>query len=78
MSTTDTETIDQPLGKPEGTVRSYLALGLVGAFALSHVAGALAFAVTGHATEAMALLAMISTEAAAATAFYFGARPGAK
>lgn len=65
---------DQPLGKPIGTVRAYLAVGLVGAFTVSHLAAGLALALTGHVTESVALLGVLSSESAVVLGFYFGTR----
>ncbi|MGE3857670.1 MAG: hypothetical protein AB7G21_12010, partial [Dehalococcoidia bacterium] len=63
-----------PLGKPPGTVRAYLAIAIVAAFLLAHVAGAALLLWAGALEAGMALLGALAVEAATVTGFYFGAR----
>lgn len=66
----------EPLGRPRGTVRAYLALGIVGAFLVGHLAGALYLLRAGAPESGLALLGALAIEAATVTGFYFGARQG--
>lgn len=65
---------DEPMGKPRGTVRAYLAMGIVGAFIAGHVGGAGWLLHLGNTEAALALLASLAVEAGAVTGFYFGSR----
>ena len=66
-----------PLGKPAGTVRAYLALGIVAAFLVGHVAAALLLLWGGALEAALSLLGALAVAAATVTGCYFGARQGA-
>lgn len=65
---------ETPLGRPSGTVRAYLALGIVAAFLAGHVAGAVWLLVRGQVDGALALLGALALEAGTVTGFYFGVR----
>lgn len=65
----------EPLNKPRGTIRAYLALGTMGAF-LSVTAGAAAYLLkTGNVDGALGLVTVLAAQAATITGFYFGSRP---
>lgn len=72
-----TPTTDEPLGKPRGTVRAYLAMAIVGAFLTSHVAAAGLLAYQGNTEATLAVLGILAAEAGTITGFYFGTRPTA-
>ena len=63
-----------PLGKPAGSVRAYLAIGIVGVFLLAHAAAAGWLLRIGHVEAAMGMLAALALEAGTVTGFYFGSR----
>ncbi len=63
-----------PLGKPAGSVRAYLAMGIVGSFALSHAAAAGWLLQLGRIEAAIGLLGALALEAGTVTGFYFGSR----
>jgi len=63
-----------PLGRPPGTVRAYLAMAIVAAFLVAHVAGSVLLLWAGAREAAMGLLGALAVEAATVTGFYFGAR----
>lgn len=65
----------EPLGKPRGTVRAYLALGIVGAFLVGHLGAAGWLLHLGHTEVALGALAALAVEAGTVTGFYFGSRP---
>lgn len=65
---------DAPMGRPRGTVRAYLALGIVTAFLVGHSAGAVYLLWHGDLESAVALLGAVALEAGTVTGFYFGAR----
>ncbi len=65
---------DTPMGQPRGTVRAYLALGIVSAFLVGHSAGAVYLLWHGDLESALALLGAVALEAGTVTGFYFGAR----
>lgn len=68
---------ERPLGKPVGSVRAYLALAIVAAFLVGHVAAALLLLWGGALEAALSLLGALAVAAATVTGFYFGARQGA-
>ncbi len=63
-----------PLGKPAGSVRAYLAMGIVGSFAMTHAAAAAWLLTLGHVEAAIGLLGTLALEAGTVTGFYFGSR----
>ncbi len=65
-----------PLGKPAGSVRAYLAMGIVGSFAATHAAAAAWLLQIGHIEAAIGLLGALALEAGTVTGFYFGSRGG--
>lgn len=65
---------ETPLGRPSGTVRAYLALGIVAAFLVGHVAGAVWLLAQGEVESGLALLGALALEAGTVTGFYFGVR----
>lgn len=65
---------DSPMGRPQGTVRAYLALGIVTAFLVGHSAGSVYLLWQGDLESAVALLGAVALEAGTVTGFYFGAR----
>ena len=64
----------QPLGKPAGSVRAYLAMGIVGSFAMTHAAAAAWLLQIGRIEAAIGLLGALALEAGTVTGFYFGSR----
>lgn len=72
-----TKQADQPLGKPRGTVRSYLAIGIVGTFLASHAVAAVVLAVSGNVDAALGLLGALGVETGGVTGYYFASRAGA-
>lgn len=64
----------QPLGKPAGSVRAYLALGILAAFLATHAAAAGWLLREGNAEAAIGLLGTLAIEAGTVTGFYFGSR----
>ena len=67
-------TAAQPLGKPSGSVRAYLALGILGAFLLTHALAAGWLLHAGNVEAAIGLLGALALEAGTVTGFYFGSR----
>ena len=65
---------ETPLGRPSGTVRAYLALGIVAAFLGGHVSGAVWLLSRGEVDSGLALLGALALEAGTVTGFYFGVR----
>lgn len=65
---------NEPLGKPAGTVRAYLAMAIVAGFEVAHIGGAGLLFWTGHIPEAMALAGALAIEASAVLGYYFGVR----
>ena len=65
-----------PLGKPVGSVRAYLAMGIVGSFAMTHAAAAGWLLQLGRIEAAIGLLGALALEAGTVTGFYFGSRSG--
>ena len=65
-----------PLGKPVGSVRAYLAMGIVGSFAITHAAAAGWLLQIGRIEAAIGLLGALALEAGTVTGFYFGSRSG--
>ena len=65
-----------PLGKPVGSVRAYLAMGIVGSFAMTHAAAAGWLLQLGRIEAAIGLLGALALEAGTVTGFYFGSRGG--
>ncbi len=65
-----------PLGKPAGSVRAYLAMGIVGSFAATHAAAAAWLLQIGRIEAAIGLLGALALEAGTVTGFYFGSRGG--
>jgi len=63
-----------PLGKPAGSVRAYLAMGIVGSFAATHAAAAAWLLQIGRIEAAIGLLGALALEAGTVTGFYFGSR----
>ena len=63
-----------PLGKPAGSVRAYLAIGIVGSFAMTHAAAAAWLLQLGRIEAAIGLLGALALEAGTVTGFYFGSR----
>ena len=63
-----------PLGKPAGSVRAYLAMGIVGSFAMTHAAAAAWLLQIGRIEAAIGLLGALALEAGTVTGFYFGSR----
>ena len=76
MDTKDGESSRDPLGRPAGTVRAYLAIGIVAAFLVGHLGGALLLLRSGEPESGLALLGALAVEAGTVTGFYFGARQG--
>ncbi len=64
----------QPLGKPPGSVRAYLALGILAAFLLTHALAAGWLLHVGNVEAAIGLLGALALEAGTVTGFYFGSR----
>ena len=64
----------QPLGKPAGSVRAYLAIGILAAFLLTHAAAAGWLLHAGNVEAAIGLLGALALEAGTVTGFYFGSR----
>ena len=64
----------QPMGQPQGTVRAWLALIIVGTFAISHLIAAMWLIRGGLTTEGVAVLGALALEAATTTGWYFGSR----
>ena len=64
----------QPLGKPTGSVRAYLALGILAAFLLTHALAAAWLLRVGNVEAAIGLLGALALEAGTVTGFYFGSR----
>ena len=65
---------DEPLGKPQGTVRAYLALAIVAAFLCGHLGAAIVLLHGGETESGLALLGALALEAGTVTGFYFGTR----
>lgn len=65
---------ETPLGRPLGTVRTYLAMAIVAVFLAGHLAGAIWLLTQGEVESTLALLGAVSLEAGTVTGFYFGAR----
>ena len=63
-----------PLGKPAGSVRAYLALGILGAFLATHALAAGWLLREGATEGAIGLLSTLALEAGTVTGFYFGSR----
>ncbi|MEI6666057.1 MAG: hypothetical protein WCL53_07890 [Chloroflexota bacterium] len=63
-----------PLGLPVGTVRAVLAGGIVAAFLVGHLGGALLLLRGGSPETGLALLGALAVEAGTVTGFYFGVR----
>lgn len=64
----------QPLGKPPGSVRAYLAIGILAAFLLTHALAAGWLLHVGNVEAAIGLLGALALEAGTVTGFYFGSR----
>ena len=64
----------QPLGKPAGSVRAYLAIGILAAFLLTHALAAGWLLHAGNVEAAIGLLGALALEAGTVTGFYFGSR----
>ena len=73
---TSTPPTTQPLGKPPGSVRAYLALGILAAFLLTHALAAGWLLHVGNVEAAIGLLGALALEAGTVTGFYFGSRSG--
>ena len=73
MATAHTPTT-QPLGKPPGSVRAYLALGILAAFLITHALAAAWLLHAGNVEAAIGLLGGLALEAGTVTGFYFGSR----
>ncbi len=71
---TPTPPTTQPLGKPPGSVRAYLALGILSAFLLTHALAAGWLLHVGNVEAAIGLLGALALEAGTVTGFYFGSR----
>lgn len=63
-----------PLGKPAGSVRAYLALGILAAFLVTHALAAAWLLRAGNVEAAVGLLGGLALEAGTVTGFYFGSR----
>ena len=63
-----------PLGQPVGTVRAFLAGGIVATFLVGHLVGAFMLLRGGSPESGLALLGALSVEAGTVTGFYFGVR----
>ena len=63
-----------PLGLPVGTVRAFLAGGIVATFLVGHLGGALLLLRSGSPESGLALLGALAVEAGTVTGFYFGVR----
>ena len=64
----------QPLGKPPGSVRAYLALAILAAFLLTHAIAAAWLLRVENIEAAVGLLSVLALEAGTVTGFYFGSR----
>ena len=64
----------QPLGKPPGSVRAYLALAILAAFLLTHALAAAWLLRVENIEAAVGLLSVLALEAGTVTGFYFGSR----
>ena len=64
----------EPLGKPAGSVRAYLAIGILAAFLLTHALAAGWLLHAGNVEAAVGLLGALALEAGTVTGFYFGSR----
>ena len=64
----------EPLGKPTGSVRAYLALGILGAFLVTHALAAGWLLHVESIEAAIGLLGALALEAGTVTGFYFGSR----
>ena len=64
----------EPLGKPQGTVRAYLALAIVAAFLCGHLGAAVLLLYAGQTESGLSLLGALAVEAGTVTGFYFGTR----
>ncbi|MCY4456172.1 MAG: hypothetical protein OXC56_07665 [Chloroflexi bacterium] len=73
MSATNRPTT-QPLGKPPGSVRAYLALGILAAFLITHALAAAWLLRVENIEAAVGLLSVLALEAGTVTGFYFGSR----
>ncbi len=65
---------ERPLGKPPGSVRAYLALGILAAFLVTHALAAGWLLRVENIEAAVGLLSVLALEAGTVTGFYFGSR----
>lgn len=64
----------EPLGKPQGTVRAYLAFGIVGAFVVGFIATTSVLLFRQQFSHAVNLVKDFGIIAGMVVAFYFGSR----